>query len=991
MFSENQLIDHFRILKKIGSGGMGEVFLAEDTKLGRKVALKMLPQEYTSDPEKLSRFHREAKTAAQINHNNVMSIYDINSFKDEKTNTEIHYLVMEYIEGQELGTFLKNKKLEISEIVKLAEKVASGLSAAHKLNIVHRDIKAENILIDDSGNPKILDFGLAKHIESFFEDETKNTATISRELTKAGKILGTVSYMSPEQARGDEVDTRSDIFSFGILLYRMATSEFPFSGPTHMSTLAKILEVKHETPSSKNQNIPLELEQIIDKCLQKDAQDRYQDTRDLVVDLRSLRRKYDSGVTDSITSQVSAITNKGSKTLILRGKKLGLSIAGLVVLILLVISNVNLNITTTPTEIVAGENSLAILGFENKTGDESLDWLETALPEILLTDLSQSNAVKLVSHERILDYFDDKNASHSFDDFKNAAKSLGSTSMLSGVFLKFGDNIRIDARLVDINTGNIIFAEKVSGKDPFILIDSLSAKIAISLDIKDAIVKNVSVNQFTSSVEAYKLYHEGMKLFIADYQDESIVKFQKAIDIDPNFALPYMRIGMAYVFSNRNNLGVPYFQKAKELEKNLPIREKSLLDIYTDIWLNTEFDDAFTKMKSFVSNYPDDKEGRTIYSMLIDAFKQDTVAAIAQLDTVLAIDKSFQLALSFLSQLREQRLNFEGAIEPAKLIIEYHPDSPEGYNQLADIYAKQNRVDEAIAVDLKAIQLLGDNKKIYEDIHLLYLKKRVFDSSIIFLEKFRSTIENNDPYDLIGYCNYQANLANWQGEFKKGMDFRFDALEYALITGDSNRIGNSYNTIANYYARFDMPDSFNVYVDLMNNYLTDFGAISYPMVVVANDRFRAKEMRPILTQVINNVKKKAPADLWELLDNIQVIFDAYADADTAALIANYNDQIVAQPSNAINNTRALINILANSGKYSETLENFGDFANSNSFTMNAYTHCYYTYLWGIANEGAGNRSEAIENYQEVLKYWGDPELELEEIKDCRARLANLAG
>jgi len=229
MLQSGQNLSTFRIIKKLGAGGMGEVYLAEDTKLQREVALKTLLPEFFENEERRSRFQREARTAAKISHPNVMSIFDIDSAIDETTGKEINFIVMEHIDGKSLKDYLESNQPNYAETTRLAEHIASGLAAAHQLNIIHRDIKASNIIINSDNQPKILDFGLAKPIESVLSsDGDDNTDTISQELTKAGNIIGTLSYMSPEQIRGETVDTRSDVFSFGILLYRMMTGKLPF-------------------------------------------------------------------------------------------------------------------------------------------------------------------------------------------------------------------------------------------------------------------------------------------------------------------------------------------------------------------------------------------------------------------------------------------------------------------------------------------------------------------------------------------------------------------------------------------------------------------------------------------------------------------------------------------------------------------------------------------------------------------------------------------
>ncbi|MCP4752322.1 MAG: protein kinase, partial [Proteobacteria bacterium] len=450
MLENGQKFAHFVIERKLGEGGMGAVYLAEDQKLHRKVALKILTGDVFDDANRLERFYREAKVVAQVSNAYVMSLFDIGKATDEKSGQEVDYLVMEYTDGPSLADYIKDERPELPKVIRLAEKIATGLAAAHKLGIVHRDIKPDNILVDESGDPKILDFGLAKPIDPMqFGKKGDSTDTMSQELTKVGKIMGTVSYMSPEQVRGEAVDTRSDIFSFGILLYRMVTGDLPFAGPTQVETMAKILESNFDPPSVKNDAIPPELERIIVKCLQKDPDERYQGSRDLVVDLRNLRRQFDSGLTDSVSGITRPIQKASSEP---RRRKRRV-IATSMVLIIVVVGFFGVRWwgdeeASAPSGLQAKTNSLAILGFENKTGDEDLDWLQTGLPEILLTDLSHNQNVQIIGRQRILDCMSvEKKNSHTVEECIEAATTLGATRVLSGTFFKLGDKIRIDARI----------------------------------------------------------------------------------------------------------------------------------------------------------------------------------------------------------------------------------------------------------------------------------------------------------------------------------------------------------------------------------------------------------------------------------------------------------------------------------------------------------------------------------------------------------------
>jgi len=486
MLQSGQNLSTFRIIKKLGAGGMGEVYLAEDTKLQREVALKTLLPEFFENEERRSRFQREARTAAKISHPNVMSIFDIDSAIDETTGKEINFIVMEHIDGKSLKDYLESNQPNYAETTRLAEHIASGLAAAHQLNIIHRDIKASNIIINSDNQPKILDFGLAKPIESVLSsDGDDNTDTISQELTKAGNIIGTLSYMSPEQIRGETVDTRSDVFSFGILLYRMMTGKLPFEGDTQVSIMAKILETPQDPVRSQNDNIPQELERIIDKCLQKKAEDRYQDTRDLVVDLRNLRRQSDSEISSRISGlDMSQYKDKKTVTFNLSPKMLLLIVPVLIVAGWFLLQILEDDSAGSGEVVFAGENGLAILGFANKTGEAELDWLQTGLPEILQTDLAQNESISIISRDRVVQCLEGDSFhvgfNHPHKDCLKAAGFLGAKHSISGTFYKMGENIRIDARLEELETGRIISTSKVVGTDPFTLVDSLTDKIALS-------------------------------------------------------------------------------------------------------------------------------------------------------------------------------------------------------------------------------------------------------------------------------------------------------------------------------------------------------------------------------------------------------------------------------------------------------------------------------------------------------------------------------
>lgn len=794
MLKPGQKFAQFEVISKLGEGGMGAVYLAQDTKLHRKVALKILTSELFDDRTRLERFRREARTAAQISNAYVMGTYDIDCLEDATSGRDINYIVLEYVEGRSLTDYVKEERPDLSKLVRLGERVASGLAAAHKLNIVHRDIKPENIIVNDSGDPKILDFGLAKPLDPVqFRGDDDSTQTVSEELTRVGKIIGTVSYMSPEQVRGDKIDTRSDIFSFGILLYRMVTGDLPFSGPTQVETMAKILESSFEPPRSRNESIPAELERIITKCLQKDTEDRYQSSRDLVVDLRNVRRQFDSGITDTMTGAGMAQGRKSQKRL--------WSAVGGSVLVLAAIAMLAQFWTgdrpPTAGGLQARSNALAILGFENKTGDSALDWLQTGLPEILLTDLSQNRAVPIISQQRILDCFDvDKKRSHTFDECVKVAQSLGATRLLSGTFYKLGDKLRIDARLEDVGTGNIVLAEKVVGDDPFMLVDLLTAKIARALNLGET--GNLEV--LASSPEAYKPYHLGMELYEASEYDAAIAKFEEAIEIDSTFALPYMRIGLSHQFVGRLGQSVNFLLEAQQYQDRLPMRERRVLDAFVDTWAKNEYDQAFTKFESLVRDYPEDAEIRTMYALFVNSFQSDTTVAYAQFDTVLATYPTYAFALDQYARILRQSGNLDRSAYYVQRMVEALPDAVDPHIELIRLRQGQGRWDEALGLARELHQEHPRDRRPLYRLIAISVNMRNFNEASQHVEALR-VVAAGDPFVLSYYYALIANINTWQGKFNDGMTARYALLESTKAMQDTTQVFAVMNALSDYYRR----------------------------------------------------------------------------------------------------------------------------------------------------------------------------------------------
>ena len=876
--TEAKTISHYRILEKLGAGGMGEVYLAEDTKLGRKVALKLLSAEYTSNRDRLHRFEQEACAASSLNHPNILTIYEVGS------EGENHFMATEFIDGMTLRHKMTTQSLGTVEILDIALQVASALDEAHAAGIVHRDIKPENIMIRRNGYVKLLDFGLAKLTEQTIDRSSLDAEASTRVFvqTDVGVVMGTSHYMSPEQSRGQQVDARTDIWSLGVVLYEMTAGKPPFLGDTSTDVIVAITQKEPHPLGRFSSDVPAELEWIVTKALRKDREERYQTAKELLTDLRRLKQRlefetelersaspetlaamttvsdhgtHSTKVSPAVATKETSPHRQSSAEYIVSEIKKRKTGASIVAVLFVLIVGASVFFYFNRAQALTDKDTILLADFVNTTGEPVFDG---TLKQALAVQLGQTPFLNIMPDERVRQTL--RFMGRSPDDRITRDVGIeicqrqGIKALLLGSISSLGSHYVVSLEALNAQTGDSIARDQVEAESKEQVLSALSTsawRLREKLGESLSMMKQYAVpidQATTSSLEALKAYATANELRAKGRILEASASYKRATELDPNFAMAYARLAVNFGNLGEREKAREYAQKAYDLRDRVSEHERYYISEKYHNYITGDIEKAIEVQKAWANTYPND----------------------------FTPHNNLALNYSYLGRLDEA---LKEQLEAARL----DPRNTTARGNLVDAFGRAGRYDEA-AQALKELEALSpDSQSVhffayslafarYDEAgvrrELEWSKGKDWEADFVATEAFRAALLGRireskqlasqavEMFKKLGRNENAAQVLAGMGGTLATMDNCKEALTYAQEGLALSRGRISLTSAASTYAICGDTTRAQAAIDeLLKNYPTDTAIVTISLPAIRAQMERTKGRRKEALQLLESVRR----------------------------------------------------------------------------------------------------------------------------------------
>jgi serine/threonine protein kinase/predicted Zn-dependent protease len=971
----------YQVIEELGHGGMGRVYKVEDTKIGEKIALKLIRPEAGIDKKSLERFSNELKLARKIRHKNVCQMFDLG--EDQGT----RYITMEYVHGEDLKQLIRKVgRLSPSQAVGIARQVCDGLEEAHKLGVVHRDLKPQNIMVDEDGKARIMDFGIARSLSG-------------KSMTGAGVMIGTPEYMSPEQVEGKDIDQRSDLYSLGVILYEMVTGRLPFVGETPLSVAHKQRYEAPEDPKKLNTQASDDLARIILRCLAKDGGKRFQSAAELGAELGRIEDGLPT--TDRLVAERKTATSR-EITLKFTPKKL--LVPGIAFLALISVGIVLWRVLPSkklaPSPSASGQPALAVLYFENKSGDPKLDNWRDGLTELLIEAL-QSRYIRVISSDQLytvlkrLGLADARK--YSSEDIEKIAAQVRATHVLRGSYIKAGESFVITAGLQKPGVGETstpLRLEASNEKDIIVRVDELARQVKEGLNLTPAQIASDIEKEAgkitTSSPEALKYYIEGRRLQ-EDYENEkSIAYMEKAVAIDPEFAMAYRSMGVAHQMLGHQSEARKYYKKALDLSGRLPENERLLIDA---IWLaigEEDYAKAIEVLERLVKIYPGHFLGHSWLGAIF-SIAGNLDKAIEKEEFVVQNEKTAD-QVTGLAQYYMAKGLYQKAEDLCGSFLKDVEDNAQVHFALGCNYLCQRKFALAIAEQEKAY-LLNPTLKVWMGHFLLYKDdlaeaEKILGSDALPLMMIRGQFNKNISLS-------RRNLEESKGNKEKEAE-AYRGLASALSISGRNE--DAYQAFGQYLRlsaeyRISTAESGLLYLPSQQKAdLTTKGLLQIEIGSYDEAKKTAEELRFLIEKGINEKELRWYESVLGLIElrkkDYRQAADLFAKACGRLDFESGLNGDLEQAFFFDNLARALYES-GELDKARNEYEKITLLTTGRHYYGDLYAKAFY--MLGKIAEQQGDKLRARENYRKFLDLWKDADPGLPEVEDARRRLAGLTG